>query len=129
MWRRGPRFSAIVCAILKPAVAGWLGWCSASQVDAADDVAQPAGAAQPAVLNFEDDIVPSFEARCFKCHGAETRKAGLDLRRQFTLIRGGDSGPAVVPGKPDESSLIEMIEKKEMPPKDEDPLEARQIEL
>ncbi len=45
------------------------------------------------------------------------------------LIAGGDSGVAIVPGKPDESPLIEMIEKKEMPPKEEDPLEARQIEL
>jgi hypothetical protein len=80
-------------------------------------------------LNFEDDIAPILEVRCFKCHGAEARKAGLDLRRRFTLVKGGDSGPALIPGKVDESLLIEMIEKKEMPPKEEDPLDARQIDV
>jgi hypothetical protein len=80
-------------------------------------------------LNFEDDVVPILEARCFRCHGAETRKSGLDLRRKFTMLKGSDGGPVIVPGKPDESTLVEMISKKEMPPKEEDPLDARQIEL
>src|SRR5262245_53871770 len=88
---------------------------------------EEAGAAR--ALSFEDDVVPLLEARCFKCHGAETRKAGLDLRRRFSLIKGGDSGAAIVPGKPDDSLLVEMISKKEMPPKEEDPLDARQIDL
>src|SRR5579872_550856 len=119
MWQSGFRSTVIARTILQAAVIGWMSLCSTLPIDAAEDVAVPAVAA----LNFEDDIVPIFQARCFKCHGAETRKAGLDLRRQFTLVKGGDSGPAVAPGKPDESPLIEMIEKKEMPPKDEDPLE------
>ncbi|HLJ12263.1 MAG TPA: PSD1 and planctomycete cytochrome C domain-containing protein [Planctomycetaceae bacterium] len=95
----------------------------------AGDADEKGRAATAAPLNFEDDIVPILEVRCFRCHGAETRKAGLDLRRRFSLTQGGDSGPAVAPGKPDESLLIELIEKKEMPPKDEDPLDARQIDL
>ncbi|MGE5192167.1 MAG: PSD1 and planctomycete cytochrome C domain-containing protein [Deltaproteobacteria bacterium] len=102
---------------------------AAGQTNAAEDVpAKPAPAASKP-LTFEDDVVPLFEVRCFKCHGAEVRKAGLDLRRQFSLVKGGDSGAAIVPGKPDESLLIEMITKKEMPPKDEDPLDARQVDL
>lgn len=92
----------------------------------ADD-AKPEAAAKR--LTFEDDVVPILEARCFKCHGTENRKGGLDLRRRFRMEAGGDSGAALVPGKPDESLLIEMVEKKEMPPKEEDPLDARQIEL
>jgi hypothetical protein len=82
-----------------------------------------------APANFEDDVAPILEIRCVKCHGAEIRKGGLDLRRRFTMLRGGDGGPAIVPGKPSESLLIEMLEKQEMPPKEEDPIEARQIEL
>lgn len=80
-------------------------------------------------LNFEDDVVPILEVRCFKCHGAETRKGGLDLRRKFTIVKGGDGGAAIQPGKPEESLIIEMIEKKEMPPKEEDPLDSKQIDV
>jgi len=89
----------------------------------------PAAVSSPPALNFEDDVVPVLEVRCFQCHGAETRKAGLDLRRRFSILKGGDSGTALVPGKPDESLLVEMVVKKEMPPKEEDPLDARQIDL
>ncbi len=120
MWQRGRRYAApplIAAALL------WFGLCSWTSTAIADDKAASA------TLTFEDDIVPIFETRCFKCHGGETRKAGLDLRRRFTLITGGDSGAAIVPGKPDESPLVDMIEKKEMPPKEEDPLEAGQIDL
>jgi hypothetical protein len=98
-------------------------------VAVAQEKAPPATGAVKPSFNFEDDIVPILEVRCFRCHGAETRKSGLDLRRKFTMLKGGDGGPVIVPGKPDESPLIEMITKKEMPPKEEDPLDARQIEL
>ncbi|MSR58211.1 MAG: DUF1553 domain-containing protein [Planctomycetaceae bacterium] len=81
------------------------------------------------MLNFEDDIVPILQVRCLKCHGDEVRKGGLDLRRKFTIAQGGDGGPALVPGKPDESLILDMIEKNEMPPKDEEPLDAKQIDL
>lgn len=89
----------------------------------------PAAAVAANALNFEDDIIPILQARCFKCHGDEMRKASLDLRRRFTILKGGDGGPAIVPGKPEESTLFEMIEKREMPPKEEDPLDKKQIEV
>ena len=63
-----------------------------------------------------------------KCHGGEKRKAGLDLRRRFTLLRGGDGGPAIVAGKPEESLLIEMLDDGLMPPEDEKPLTKIEIE-
>jgi hypothetical protein len=51
-----------------------------------------------------------------KCHGAGKLEGGLDLRRDLTILKGGDSGPAVVPGKPDESLLVQRVESGEMPP-------------
>jgi mono/diheme cytochrome c family protein len=57
-----------------------------------------------------------LDARCVKCHGALKREGGLDLRRDLTMLQGGDSGPAVVPGKPDESLLVQRVESGEMPP-------------
>ena len=81
-------------------------------------------AAEPAAkaattLTFETDIVPILQARCAKCHGDEKLEAGFDVRRRFAILKGGDTGPAIVAGKPEESVLIEKIEKNEMPPPEE----------
>lgn len=78
---------------------------------------------------FETDILPIFQAHCLKCHGDKKTKAGLDLRRRFTMVEGGDSGPAIVPGKPDDSPLVQRIDKGEMPPPSEGKLSAKQREL
>src|SRR5581483_9904414 len=85
-------------------------------------------AAQEKIL-FETHIAPILEARCVKCHGAEKTRAGLDLRRKFTMLNGGDSGPALVPGKPGDSILLQRVLKGEMPPPGEAKLDARQVDL
>ena len=80
-------------------------------------------------ITFERHIAPIFQARCVKCHGEGKLEGGLDLRRRFLLAKGGDSGTALVEGKPEESLLIEKIGKGEMPPKEEGKLDDKQIEL
>jgi hypothetical protein len=85
--------------------------------------------AADAPVLFETHVLPILETRCFKCHGEGKTKGGLDLRRKFTILKGGDSGPALVPGKPKESLLVERIEKGEMPPAKDEALSARQREL
>lgn len=65
-------------------------------------------------------VVPLLESRCFECHkGPKEPKGGLLLTSRSAVLRGGESGPAIVPGKPDESLLIEAIryEGFEMPPR------------
>ena len=60
--------------------------------------------------------------RCTKCHGGVKHKGGLDLRAVPNILMGGDSGPAVVAGKPTESLLIEVLQPDSdvsMPPKGE----------
>ncbi len=84
-------------------------------------------AANDGVPTFEKDVLPILKARCFKCHGSEKRAAGLDLRRKFTIVRGGDGGPALVAGRPKQSLLIEMIESGDMPPEGEARLENEQV--
>lgn len=78
-----------------------------------------AGIASPRDVDFfETHVRPIFVERCLRCHGQEKQESGLRLSTQEGLLAGGDSGPAIVPGRPAESLLLEAIryESLEMPP-------------
>ncbi len=69
---------------------------------------------------FEKSVRPLFVNHCSECHGEGRAKGGLRLTSGEAMRRGGDSGPAVVAGKPDESLLIEAVGHRgdiKMPPK------------
>jgi cytochrome c553 len=87
-----------------------------------------AGAATPApsatdLQFFETKIRPLLIDKCYKCHSKEADKVrgGFLLDSREAVIHGGNSGPAIIPGKPDESLLIQAIryqdEDLQMPPK------------
>jgi hypothetical protein len=79
---------------------------------------------------FEESIRPLLKAHCFACHGEADELAGeLDVRLVRHLQRGGDSGPAVVPGQRDKSSLYLKLRSGEMPPDGKRGLNAEEIEL
>jgi len=75
----------------------------------------------PAALKFfEDRVRPVLAARCFTCHGPDKPKGGLRLDSLTTILKGGERGPAVVPGEPNQSLLVSAIrhgEALKMPPK------------
>ncbi|MGY8649666.1 MAG: c-type cytochrome domain-containing protein, partial [Verrucomicrobiia bacterium] len=60
---------------------------------------------------FEKKIRPVLVEHCYKCHSAKSKKlkAGLRLDHRAGVLKGGDSGPSVVSGKPEQSLLIEAI--------------------
>jgi hypothetical protein len=58
---------------------------------------------------FEKQVRPLLAERCDKCHGGPKVKGGLRLTSHAELLAGGDSGPAVVPGKPAESLLVKAV--------------------
>jgi mono/diheme cytochrome c family protein len=69
---------------------------------------------------FETRVRPVLAEHCLECHGAEKSKAGLRLDAREAMLKGGDGGPAIVPGKPQESALVEAIRYDgdvQMPPK------------
>ena len=75
-----------------------------------------------ATLEFaRTKVLPLLEARCFECHGPDVRelKGGLRMLSRGSLLKGGETGAAIVPGKPDESLLIQSVryEGFEMPPR------------
>jgi hypothetical protein len=68
---------------------------------------------------FENDIRPLLIERCIKCHGPKKAESGLRLDSIATALKGGDSGPAVVPGQPADSLVIKAVRHEddlEMPP-------------
>ena len=69
---------------------------------------------------FEGKVRPLLIAKCQECHGDQKAKSGLRLDSRGAILTGGDSGPAAVSGKPDESLLIDVISYRnvvQMPPK------------
>ena len=86
-------------------------------------------AADPPV-GFESQIVPIFRAHCLNCHGGAGTEGGLDLSAADLLQRGGDSGPAIVPGDPDASLLIEYVSGDDpLMPQAGEPLSSDQVDL
>src|SRR5262249_10908411 len=69
---------------------------------------------------FESRIRPVLAKNCYGCHAGESGSpmGGLFLNSRKGMLTGGKSGPAIVPGKPDESLLIHAIkyEGRKMPP-------------
>jgi hypothetical protein len=86
---------------------------------AAGDGAEPDSRVRAARERFfEQEVRPLLVEKCYSCHSTQKQKGGLRLDSLETILKGGDSGPAVVPGKPDESLLVDAInyEGLEMPP-------------
>ena len=52
----------------------------------------------PAIPLFEKDVLPVFKAKCLSCHGADKQKADLEMRSKAAMLKGGESGPALMPG-------------------------------
>ena len=64
----------------------------------------------------EHEVRAIFQVRCVLCHGSGDRKGGLDMRTVASRLKGGKSGPGLVPGKPEESLIYQRIVKSQMPP-------------
>jgi mono/diheme cytochrome c family protein len=77
---------------------------------------QPAAAPEEVT---EHDVTPIMYLRCTVCHGRRRQEGGLDLRSRASMLKGGNSGPAIVPGHPDQSLLLKRVQSGEMPPKKE----------
>ena len=63
--------------------------------------------------SFREDIVPIFKGRCESCHqpgGEGTAKSGLDLTTYAGLMKGTKFGPMVIPGDPDSSNLMRLLD-------------------
>jgi mono/diheme cytochrome c family protein len=88
----------------------------------------PVRAADAPAPTFESTVRPILKAHCFQCHGVEgEREGGLDLRLKRLMAKGGESGPAIMPGNSGKSLLQKRITSGEMPPEGNAPLTPVQI--
>src|SRR5262245_35687105 len=83
-------------------------------------------------IDYLRDVKPILARRCYACHGALKQRSGLRLDTARAIRRGGESGPAIEPGKSAESLLIDAVTGAEgvarMPPRSEgEPLKPEEI--
>ena len=101
--------------------------CSAAAVTrsahAADvDISKLPPAATKTDVTYATDIKPIFEKSCFKCHGSEKQKGKLRVDSLEAVLKGGEDGKVVEPGKSAKSPLVIAVarlnEEEAMPPTD-----------
>lgn len=108
-----PRNSTLTRSIAAYAGALWMSLFAS--VVAADDL-------------FRDQVAPVLEQRCLACHRGIAARGKLSMASLEDLLRGGESGPAVVAGKPEESQILDYIAGDEpLMPKDGEPLTSAEV--
>ena len=64
---------------------------------------------------YVQQIKPALEKHCVMCHDGQSRKGGLDITTREALLRGGENGPAILPGNAKESLLYKLIAHEQQP--------------
>src|SRR5688572_9383108 len=107
---------------MKPLCLGLLGLLLSSGLTAAAEK-----------VDYQKDVKPIFTARCDACHGAVRQMAGLRLDASPLIRKGSRNGPVLVPGKSDDSALIDAVlgrDRTRMPPeKDGEALSPHDIKV
>ncbi len=116
---QGPLLRLAACGLLAIAMAaGGVGTARADEKGKANLAKAPSS---EAVEFFEARIRPILVERCLNCHGARKQSSSLRLDSREAMLKGGDTGPAMVPSQPDESLMIQAVTYREhdlkMPPK------------
>jgi len=80
------------------------------------DSVLPASSVWSAEIDFEKHVAPILTANCLKCHNSTKTRAGLNLSTRAKALKGSDAGEVLVPGKPEESLLVQRAADGSMPP-------------
>ena len=115
MNRTSPVFLAILLSAGAPVLA-------ADKTDLSKlDLSKLPPASEAKGLTYSADIKPMLEASCFRCHGENRPKAGLELTSLEAVLKGGEDGKVVVPGDSKKSLLViaaaQIDDETAMPPK------------
>src|SRR5204862_1530792 len=86
----------------------WVG-CGVASAKITPDQAKALPPPAARKIDFAKEIKPIFESSCIKCHGRGRTKGDLSIENRETLLKGGENGPVIVPGRSAESYLIELV--------------------
>ena len=92
-------------------------WIETGALLEGEDAASAGGGTDEQV-DPREILVTTVNIKCLLCHGRRRQEGGLDLRTRASALKGGASGPAIVPGDPDASLMIKRIVAEEMPPEE-----------
>src|SRR5215208_4854587 len=95
MARAGAVLMLIALAALRPA----------AQERNARVLPPPAGR----TIDFVNDVKPILETSCARCHARGRTKGGFSIESRETVLKGGDNGPAIVPGSSEVSELVALV--------------------
>jgi WD40 repeat protein len=103
----------LIRSLVRLAVAALL-CCSSTRADELKPIAhEDAALGRP--IEFERDVYPILEANCIACHNVTVSEGDLILENIEAILKGGGSGPAVVPEKPDDSLLYKLARRGDEP--------------
>lgn len=91
-----------------------LGW-SASLLAAPKVSEKHAAQMAKGLALFKSDVRALLKQHCVKCHGGDKIRGDLDLTTRAGLLKGGEEGPSIIPGKADESFLMTVLRHEEEP--------------
>ena len=83
-------------------------------------------------IDFDKHVQPILDNKCTTCHSGSNKKGRLDLSSYEAIVKGGKTGPALVPGKPADSLLLKLsgkTQKPAMPPEEDEPLTPEELAL
>ncbi len=121
-WRSGKFHRGAVVALLGGVVAMSISLVlTACQSSAPQHAEKSQTSNATGAPNYETDIAPLLKQKCSNCHGFLIAEKGLRLNSLGNILKGGESGPAVVPGSPQNSPLYTALslpstDVKHMPP-------------
>jgi mono/diheme cytochrome c family protein len=75
----------------------------------------PTDTSAVASVSFSKDVMPILQSRCLSCHGGGRANRGLSFDTYDTLMAGSNNGPVIIPGNPNGSRLIQLVQSGTMP--------------
>src|SRR6516162_11176322 len=83
--------------------------------DAKTQAIQPAEVNLGRLVDFERDVYPILDAKCFACHNVAINENGLNLEDVKNILKGGKRGPSVLAKDPDKSLLLKLASRGTQP--------------